>query len=40
MEKKKKKRAGLPRTTRTGADGPRMSKELLGCGEIVGAGTG
>lgn len=34
------KRAGLPRTTRTGADGPRMSRELLGCGEIEGVGTG
>ena len=38
--KKKKKRAGLPRTTRRGADGPLMSRELLGCGEILGVGTG
>lgn len=35
-----KKRAGLPRTTRRRADGPLMSRELLGCGEILGVGTG
>lgn len=36
----RKKKSWASQDYKEGADGPLMSRELLGCGEILGVGTG